>query len=203
MAKPNRASEATGLEHSPSHLLHRAVQLALDLYAAEADPDAATPRQYAVLSAVAENEGLSQTGLVRATGIDRSTLADMVSRMIGKGLIARARSKSDARANAVRLTEDGRLMLERTRPFITASDQRLLKLLGSKKRDPFVAALRRLSKAGEAALLPQAPDLDRSAAPEDEHDKPKKGGKIKEGRKKKTKRLELSPAEAIVLDGLA
>ncbi len=163
MAKSNPAPgamAASGLDQSPSHLLHRAVQLALDIYAADSDAGAATPRQYAVLCAVAAEEGLSQSGLVRATGIDRSTLADMVSRMIGKGLLVRTRSEADARANAVRLTQDGREMLELTRPHIAAADRQLLELLGAKKREPFVAALRRLARAGEAALLPEASEQD-------------------------------------------
>lgn len=200
MAKSNPAHGATaacGLDHSPSHLLHRAVQLALDIYAADADPGAATPRQYAVLCAVAADEGLSQSGLVRATGIDRSTLADMVSRMIGKGLVARARSEADARANAVRLTQEGRAMLERTTPRIAVADQRLLELLGAKKREPFVTALRRLAKAGELALLQESGETSSGLRPvEDLPAKVKKtkagkakGDKLK-SKKKKAKRIE-------------
>ncbi len=93
--KPGKKSAGgSALDRSPSHLLHRALQLALDIYAEETGPEAVTQRQYAVLSAVAAQEGLTQTDLVRATGIDRSTLADLVARMIGKGLLARQRSAS-------------------------------------------------------------------------------------------------------------
>ena len=101
MAKSAKIA-VTSLEQSPSHLLHRALQLALDLYAVETGPGAVTQRQYAVLAAVAEHEGLTQTDLVRATGIDRSTLADMIARMISKGYLARERSATDGRANTVR-----------------------------------------------------------------------------------------------------
>ncbi len=66
-----------GLAESPSHLMHRALQLALDIYAEEAGPDGLTQRQFAVLEAVAARSGLTQTDLVKATGIDRSTLADL------------------------------------------------------------------------------------------------------------------------------
>src|SRR5271154_2450692 len=104
------------LERSPSHLLHRALQLALDIYAEETGPDAVTQRQYAVLAAVAAHEGLTQTDLVRSTGIDRSTLADLVARMIGKNLLARQRSASDARANTVSLTAEGRSALDEAAP---------------------------------------------------------------------------------------
>ena len=37
-----------------------------------------------------------------ATGVDRSTLADMIARMLDKGLLARERSAADARAQAKR-----------------------------------------------------------------------------------------------------
>ena len=70
-----------------------------------------TPRQYMVLTAVDQEEGLSQTDLVNRTGIDRSTLADMISRMIKHGLLTRRRTAEDARANSVRLTAQGRKAL--------------------------------------------------------------------------------------------
>ena len=89
------------LDKSPSHLLHRALQLALDIYAEELGASGITQRQFAVLSAVEAYEGLTQTDLVKITGIDRSTLADMATRMITKGLLERQRSAADARANAV------------------------------------------------------------------------------------------------------
>ena len=138
------------LERSPSHLLHRALQVALDIYAEEIGPDAVTQRQYAVLSAVAAHEGLTQTDLVRTTGIDRSTLADLVARMIGKSLLARQRSAADARANTVRLTEQGRAALDLASPRVAAADERILKLLPARKRDSFLDVLKDMSKAAEA-----------------------------------------------------
>lgn len=137
------------LERSPSHLLHRALQLALDIYAEETGPDAVTQRQYAVLSAVAAHEGLTQTDLVRATGIDRSTLADLVARMIGKGLLARQRSTADARANTVSLTSEGRAALDAAGPRVAAADARILKLLPTRKRDAFLGVLRDMGRVAE------------------------------------------------------
>ncbi len=104
------------LARSPDHLLHRVLQLALDIYAEESGAGGVTQRQYAVLAAVAENEGVTQTGLVRATGIDRSTLADMVARMITKGHLERHRSDQDARANTVSLTPAGAACWRRAAP---------------------------------------------------------------------------------------
>lgn len=145
-----KAGSGGTLDHSPSHLLHRALQLALDIYAEETGPEAVTQRQYAVLSAVSAQEGLTQTDLVRATGIDRSTLADLVARMIGKGLLARQRSASDARANTVNLTDDGRAALEAAEPRVAAADERILKLLPARKRDAFLSVLREIGHTPEA-----------------------------------------------------
>jgi MarR family transcriptional regulator, temperature-dependent positive regulator of motility len=158
--KTGRKIEAgKALERSPSHLLHRALQLALDIYAEETGPDAVTQRQYAVLAAVAAHEGLTQTDLVRSTGIDRSTLADLVARMIGKSLLARQRSAADARANTVSLTEAGRAALEAAKPKVAAADARILKLLPTRKRDAFLGVLRDMGRVAEAMA-----DADDSAA---------------------------------------
>ncbi len=169
------------LERSPSHLLHRALQVALDIYAEEIGPDALTQRQYAVLSAVSAHEGLTQTDLVRTTGIDRSTLADLVARMIGKGLLARERSATDARANTVRLTDEGREALSIAAPRVEAADERILKLLPARKRDAFLDVLKDMSHASQAdeaeAEAPKAKKKKDKAEKAEKADKPAKAAK--------------------------
>jgi DNA-binding MarR family transcriptional regulator len=100
-----------------------------------------TARQLVVLAAVAENEGLSQTDLVERTGIDRSTLADVVKRLKGKGLLQRRRTKEDARTYAVKLTEDGQRMLRAAEPLAKRVDDRILDALPARQRDQFMGAL--------------------------------------------------------------
>jgi DNA-binding MarR family transcriptional regulator len=166
-------SGVTALDRSPSHLLHRALQRALDLYAQEFGADGITQRQYAVLAAAAERDDATQADLVRITGIDRSTLADMVTRMIAKDLLGRERSALDARANAVRLTESGRAALEAARPKMADVDARLLKLLGGGgRRSAFVDLLRDLVRKGEISDAPAEPKKPKA-------DKPPKGKKAK------------------------
>ena len=161
--------KSTGaLDRSPSHLLHRTLQVALDLYAEEFGPTGITQRQFAVLAAVESREGLTQTELVGLTGIDRSTLADMAARMIAKGLLERQKSPTDARANSVRLTAEGRLVLTEAQPKMAAVDARLLKLLSGGKRDPFTDLLRDLVAAGdpEAPVKPKKTKAEKAAKAE-------------------------------------
>jgi DNA-binding MarR family transcriptional regulator len=184
MSKAKDRGGVAVLDRSPSHLLHRALQLALDLYAEEIGPDGVTQRQYAVLAAVADHEGATQSDLVRITGIDRSTLADMAQRMIGKDLLERERSAVDARANAVRLTEFGRATLEAARPKVAAADGRLLKLLsGGGRRDAFVNLLRHLVRSGDA---PDGEPPEGGKRKKPKTDKPPKAAKDP-GKKKRKK----------------
>jgi DNA-binding MarR family transcriptional regulator len=129
------------LTRSPIHLLHRASQAVEDVFASEVEVESLTPRQLAVLMTVAQNEGLSQTGIVDRTGIDRSTLADIVRRLQKRGLLQRRRTKEDARAYAVKLTEEGRRVLGTAEPLAKRVDDRILCTLPAKQRDQFMRAL--------------------------------------------------------------
>ena len=95
------------LDVSALHLLHRAGQCAEVLFTNEAGKTDLTPRQYAILASVHQQPDISQTGLVEQTGVDRSTLADIVRRLVKKGLLQRKRTRRDARMYAVRLTPEG------------------------------------------------------------------------------------------------
>ena len=145
------AKSKRGLSASPSHLMHRALQLALDIYAEEAGPGGVTQRQFAVLEAVSHRSGLTQTDLVRATGIDRSTLADLVARMTARGLLDRERSTIDARAKAVRLSAAGEAALEAARPRVEAADKRILALLPKAELKAAKKAAREAKKAEKLA----------------------------------------------------
>lgn len=131
-------------ETSVSHLLHRAVQVAADLHAERAGPDGLTPRQYAILVAVSEAEGSTQTQLVASTGVDRSTLAELLARLVTRGLVDRTRSEEDARVNRVTLTAEGRALLEGAAPLAAAADADLLQRLPEERRARFLKDLRRL-----------------------------------------------------------
>jgi DNA-binding MarR family transcriptional regulator len=154
MAKTGNPIEAA-LDRSPSHLLHRALQLALDIYAEETGQGAVTQRQFAVLTAVAARQGCTQSELVKATGIDRSTLAELVSRLIGKGLLARERSNRDARANTVTLTDEGRVTVEAAAPRVAAADERILALMPAGKRASFLKTLKSMSKGPKGDKPPK------------------------------------------------
>ena len=153
------ASATKASASSALHLLHRAGQCADDLFARNIGKVDLTPRQFAVLRCVSENEDLSQTDLVNMTGIDRSTLADIVRRLVDLGLLQRKRTKEDARMYAVRLTASGRTALGNAQPAAKSTDTSLLQVLPASQRQDFLKAL---SIIVESLQVPEEP---KEAAP--------------------------------------
>lgn len=171
---------AARLAELPTHLLHRALQLALDLHGQASGPAAITQRQHTVLAGAAASEGQTQNDLVRATGIDRSTLADLVARMLTKGLLERRRSVTDARANTVRLSQAGRAALAESVAAAEAADARLLSFLPGKKRQSFVKALGLLAAAADGGQA-----IDSRPAARDGSSEPSKPPKAEKKKKRK------------------
>jgi DNA-binding MarR family transcriptional regulator len=97
-----------------------------------------THRQFTVLLAVDANDGKSQTELVKLTGIDRSTLADLVARLLAQGYLQRKRTKDDGRTNAIRITTVGKKMLKMAQPGADEVDKQLLSLISSSERKSFI-----------------------------------------------------------------
>lgn len=142
------------LVRSPCHLLKRASQYAASIYMDQVGRTGLTQRQYAVLMAAERNENASQIELVRLTGIDRSTLADLVARLMAQGYLQARRGREDARMNAVRLTAAGRRALRAAEPGAGEADKLVLSAIPAKHRKAFLEALASLASQLEPAEPP-------------------------------------------------
>jgi DNA-binding MarR family transcriptional regulator len=142
------------LVRSPCHLLKRASQYAASIYMDQVGRTGLTQRQYAVLMAAERNENASQIELVRLTGIDRSTLADLVARLMAQGYMQARRGREDGRTNAVKLTAAGRRALRAAEPGAGEADKLLLAAVPSKHRKAFIEGLASLASQMEAEEPP-------------------------------------------------
>jgi DNA-binding MarR family transcriptional regulator len=129
--------------------MRRCNQFYGDLYARESGARDLTKQQYVVLMALEHRDGVSQTALVEATGIDRSTLAEMVRRMLERGLISRERTEEDQRANAVAITPTGRRALRTARQSAERAERAFLDPIPAVERPRFVKMLGLIAAAGE------------------------------------------------------
>ena len=153
-----KQTDRRDLARSPSHLLKRAAQFAAGVYMQQVGRTGLTQRQYAVLATAEKHEGASQTELVALTGIDRSTLADMVARLMAQGYM-QTRRPHDGRTNAVKLTAAGRRALRAAEPGAVEADRLLLAAVPAKHRKGFIEGLMSLA----SQLEPVEPPADKPA----------------------------------------
>jgi DNA-binding MarR family transcriptional regulator len=97
-----------------------------------------------VLAIADHLEGASQTKLCEISGVDRSTLADMVRRLVQRGFLTRRRTREDARTYAVRITEQGKSLLEQVLPITHQVDRELLQGLSPSERETFKVLLHKV-----------------------------------------------------------
>lgn len=99
-----------------------------------------TSVQFAALAILADMPGASQRQLGDALEVDRSTVADLATRLERNGLVAREQDAADRRRNVLKLTPAGLRELKRLRPRVDAVEQALTGALSPAE----VAELRRL-----------------------------------------------------------
>ena len=87
---------------------------------------------------------LTQQGLSRRTGIDRTTMVGIADALEDKGMVVRERSPADRRAYALRVTAQGRRVLGRATRAIQAAEEEFLAPLSERERPQLKPTLRRL-----------------------------------------------------------
>jgi DNA-binding MarR family transcriptional regulator len=126
--------------------LRRAQLAAFQHFAATVGGEGVTPGWFGLMVIVANNEGLSQTRLARALGIDGSTMVAMIDRLEGKGWIQRRRSASDRRTHALFLTPAGSELLARLTPLVEAHEAELAAGLGDADKQRLLALLAQIAQ---------------------------------------------------------
>jgi DNA-binding MarR family transcriptional regulator len=98
-----------------------------------------------LLIALSQRPGASQNDLVAETGMDKSTLKEMLGRMASRGLVERLRHPADSRAWALHLTSAALRLLAEVMPKVKAAQRDILAPLPEAQRPEFVRMLRVLA----------------------------------------------------------
>jgi DNA-binding MarR family transcriptional regulator len=125
------------------HLLHRAAQVADATFMRHSD--GLTPRLFEVLKAVGAADGVSQIEIMSTTGIDRSSVASLVAKLVDLGFLTRRKRASDNRTYSVHTTADGEKALQRNRVIAERVDAQLLSPLGRREKHELMNLLWRLA----------------------------------------------------------
>jgi MarR family transcriptional regulator, lower aerobic nicotinate degradation pathway regulator len=113
-------------------------------------------QQFLVLKQLQALGETSQAELADALAIDRSNLAAIVAELCERGLATRQRDESDRRRYVLRLSGQGRRLLQRTEGAIAAAERELLAPLDPEQREQLYTLLRRVADGVE--LCPAVDD---------------------------------------------
>ena len=136
---------AVDLSAHPGHLARRLQQAHYLLWNTMVSEEITSP-QFAVLNAVGERVGL-----------DRSTIAEVISRLGRRGLLDKVRDPQDGRRFLLRLTEDGVRTHRKLTVRTARMNQVFLAPLTSEEQTLFLDLIRRVADAAEDLRNPAEP----------------------------------------------
>ena len=138
---------------APGHLLRRNDQRAYEIFSRIVS-DGLTRQQFALLIALAQTPGASQNALVAETGVDKSTIREILDRMVTRGWVKRERAADDKRAWTMHISVKGQRLLDERIEKALLVQQEIMAPLPPELRDPFIRCLRIL--IGLETLSPEA-----------------------------------------------
>jgi MarR family transcriptional regulator, temperature-dependent positive regulator of motility len=136
------------LMQHPGHLLRRAVQVMNLLWDEEVSHTITSP-QFAALNALYSESSLDQRTLGRRISLDRSTMAEVVSRLCDRGLIRTERDSRDGRRKTIELTSRGLQTVKHLIPRTHAMTARLVGALEDRERSQLLQLLTSVVRANE------------------------------------------------------
>ncbi|MCM1976926.1 MULTISPECIES: MarR family winged helix-turn-helix transcriptional regulator [Streptomyces] len=147
---------AVDLATHPGHLARRLQQAHHLLWNTMVSEEITSP-QFAVLNTLAAEPGLDQRTVGERVGLDRSTIAEVISRLGRRGLLDKVRDPQDGRRFLLRLTDDGVKAHRRLTVRTARMNQVFLAPLSPEEQTVFLDLIRRVADAAEGLRNPGEP----------------------------------------------
>ncbi|WP_431993204.1 MarR family winged helix-turn-helix transcriptional regulator [Streptomyces albogriseolus] len=147
---------AVDLTTHPGHLARRLQQAHHLLWTTMVSEETTSP-QFAVLNTLVAEPGLDQRTVGERVGLDRSTIAEVVGRLLRRGLLDKVRAPSDGRRSQLRVTDEGARLHRRLTVRTARMNQVLLAPLDPAERELFIELIRRVADAAETLRDPGQP----------------------------------------------
>ncbi|GAA5233950.1 winged helix-turn-helix transcriptional regulator [Verticiella sediminum] len=160
-AEPGAASASAGqLEQArsrspllvrPGFLIRRLHQIHTALFLEETQEFGITPVQYSLMTALARRGEMDQISIAREVGLERTTVAEVLTRLHARGLVTRRADPHDRRVRLVKLARAGRSLVKKMAPAVQRAHDRTLEPLPPAERDEVMLKLIRLVEANNDA----------------------------------------------------
>ena len=133
--------------HAPGHLIRRAQQIAVAVFAEHLAAFDVTPVQFAILNALMDAPGTDQVSLAARVAFDAATFGSVIGRLETKGWVRREASPQDRRRKLLWLTPNGKKALIEMAPLVTQAQALILQPLQAQEQQQLVALLAKLVSA--------------------------------------------------------
>lgn len=138
------ASRQWPLADRPGFLARRMHQIHVSLFAERCAAFGVTPLQYSLLSLLRDVGEADQTTLASAVALDRTTTTGALKRLAARGLVSRATSPVDRRAQICRLTAEGEALHVAMEPAARQAHAMTVETLTPAEQDNLTKLLRRV-----------------------------------------------------------
>lgn len=144
-------ARALELHNYVGHLIRRAEQVHTSLWFRHVSRDI-TSQQFAVLNALRQEPGIDQRTLAHHTSLDRSTVNQMVRRLVDQGYLSQVRDEKDRRRTLLSLTAEGSALLDSLIPPAERINEQLLRSLTEDERSVAANVLRKIASMDDEPL---------------------------------------------------
>ena len=128
----------------PGFLVRRLQQIWVAVFINECSEVEITPVQWGVLSMVSENPGVGQIEISEELGLDRSNVANVVERLVNRGLLRQKLSPTDQRKKDITITKAGEKVMSQVEGCAMRAQRKILGPLSDGEREVFIDLLTRL-----------------------------------------------------------
>jgi DNA-binding MarR family transcriptional regulator len=142
--------QSIDLQATPGHLIRRAQQIAVAIFADQLASADITPVQFAILNALLGSPGIDQVSLAKRVAFDPATSGSVIGRLEAKGWVVREADPSDRRRKLLVVTPQGVQALAHIQSDVARVQEKILAPLTLQEQSQFVHLLSRLVQGHQA-----------------------------------------------------
>ncbi|MEY4733015.1 MAG: Transcriptional regulator HosA [Pseudomonadota bacterium] len=135
---------------APGHLIRRAQQIAVSIFADRLAASDITPVQFAILNALSDTPDMDQVTLAKRVAFDPATSGSVIGRLEAKGWLTRQAHATDRRRKLLVVTPEGLQALASMQTAVADVQTQILAPLNADEQKQFVDLLARLVAGHEA-----------------------------------------------------